>query len=160
MPVALELAAKSEPWVAHDTRLMVAALAGIALIVILITAAKMHPFLALVLGSALVGIASGVGLGDVITNFEKGVGDTLKEVGLLIALGAMLGKLLAESGGADRIVDTLVTRSGKRMVPWAMALVAHSASWSPFPPSRSADRSSRCSPRAGSPSERRPAAAG
>ena len=124
MPVALELAAKSEPWVAHDTRLMVAALAGIALIVILITAAKMHPFLALVLGSALVGIASGVGLGDVITNFEKGVGDTLKEVGLLIALGAMLGKLLAESGGADRIVDTLVSRSGKRMVPWAMALVA------------------------------------
>jgi gluconate:H+ symporter, GntP family len=124
MPVALELAAKSDPWVAHDTRLMVAALAGIALIVVLITAAKMHPFLALVLGSALVGIASGVGVGDVITNFEKGVGDTLKEVGLLIALGAMLGKLLAESGGADRIVDTLVTRSGKRMVPWAMALVA------------------------------------
>jgi len=124
MPVALELAAKSEPWVAHDTRLMGAAVAGIALIVILITAAKMHPFLALVLGSALVGIASGVGVGDVITNFEKGVGDTLKEVGLLIALGAMLGKLLAESGGADRIVDTLVSRSGKRMVPWAMALVA------------------------------------
>ena len=46
------------------------------------------------------------------------------EVGLLIALGAMLGKLLAESGGADKVVDTLVSRAGPRMVPWAMALVA------------------------------------
>ena len=46
------------------------------------------------------------------------------EVGLLIALGAMLGKLLAESGGADKIVDTLVDRSGPRLIPWAMALVA------------------------------------
>ena len=46
------------------------------------------------------------------------------EVGLLIALGAMLGKLLAESGGADKIVDTLVTRSGPRLIPWTIALVA------------------------------------
>ena len=115
-------AAKTGPWVAHDTRLMVATIAGIALIVVLITAAKLHPFLALVLGSALVGIASGVGVGNVVTNFEQGVGDTLEEVGLLIALGAMLGKLLAESGGADRIVDTLVNRSGPRLVPWTMAL--------------------------------------
>jgi GntP family gluconate:H+ symporter len=60
----------------------------------------------------------------VILNFESGVGATLEEVGLLIALGAMLGKLLAESGGADQIVDTLVSRSGPRMVPWSMALVA------------------------------------
>jgi GntP family gluconate:H+ symporter len=121
---ALAAADKPGPWVAHDTRLIVAALAGIALIVVLITAAKMHPFLALVLGSGLVGLASGVSVSGVVTNFEQGVGDTLKEVGLLIALGAMLGKLLAESGGADRIVDTLVHRSGPKLVPWAMALVA------------------------------------
>ena len=90
----------------------------------LIAAFKVHPFLALVAGSALTGFAAGVGGADVILNFETGVGATLKEVGLLIALGAMLGKLLAESGGADQIVDTLVSRSGPRMVPWAMALVA------------------------------------
>ena len=46
------------------------------------------------------------------------------EVGLLIALGAMLGKLLADSGGADRIVDTIVARAGRRMIPWAIALAA------------------------------------
>jgi GntP family gluconate:H+ symporter len=118
------LAAKDTSWHAHDTRLVVVAAIGIALIVLLIAAAKLHPFLALVLGSAFVGFAAGVGSQDVITNFEKGVGDTLKEVGLLIALGAMLGKLLAESGGADRVVGTLVDRSNRRMLPWAMGLVA------------------------------------
>jgi GntP family gluconate:H+ symporter len=118
------LAAKDTAWHAHDTRLLVMALAGIVLIVVLISVAKLHPFLALVLGSALVGFGSGVASQDVITNFEDGVGNTLKEVGLLIALGAMLGKLLAESGGADQVVDTLVARAGKRMVPWAIGLVA------------------------------------
>jgi gluconate:H+ symporter, GntP family len=118
------LAAKDTTWHVHDTRLLLMALAGIVLIVVLISVFKVHPFLALVLGSALVGFGSGVASQDVITNFEDGVGNTLKEVGLLIALGAMLGKLLAESGGADQVVDTLVARAGKRMVPWAIGLVA------------------------------------
>lgn len=118
------LAASSTAWNSHDTRLIVAALLGIALIIVLIAKFSVHPFLALVGGSALTAFAAGVGTADVILNFETGVGATLQEVGLLIALGAMLGKLLAESGGADRVVDTLVARSGRRMVPWAMALVA------------------------------------
>jgi GntP family gluconate:H+ symporter len=111
-------------WDSHDTRLIIVAVLGIALIVALIAAAKMHPFLALTLGSGFVGIFAGVGLSKVVTNYEQGVGDTLKEVGLLIALGAMLGKLLAESGGADKIVDTLVSKAPTAAVPWAMALVA------------------------------------
>jgi GntP family gluconate:H+ symporter len=118
------LAAASTNWNTHDTRLIVAALLGIALIVVLIAVFSVHPFLALIAGSALTGFAAGVGASDVIANFEQGVGDTLKEVGLLIALGAMLGKLLAESGGADQVVDTLVGRSGPRLLPWSMALVA------------------------------------
>jgi GntP family gluconate:H+ symporter len=121
---AAALAAKDTSWHGHDTRLVLVALAGIALIVVLIAAFNMHPFLALILGSAVVGFGSGVGSGTVITNFEDGVGSTLKEVGLLIALGAMLGKLLAESGGADQVVDTLIARSGRRMVPWSIGLVA------------------------------------
>jgi GntP family gluconate:H+ symporter len=118
------LAAKDTAWHVHDTRLLLMALAGIALIVVLIAVFDVHPFLALILGSALVGFGSGVPSADVIGNFESGVGATLQEVGLLIALGAMLGKLLAESGGADQVVDTLVSRAGKRMVPWAIGLVA------------------------------------
>ncbi|WP_028936013.1 gluconate:H+ symporter [Pseudonocardia spinosispora] len=112
------------PWGAHDTRLIAVAVIGIALIVLLIVAVKMHPFLALVLGSAFVGLASGVGLPKVISNFESGVGSTLQEVGLLIALGAMLGKLLADSGGANRVIDKLVGSSSAGALPWTMALVA------------------------------------
>jgi gluconate:H+ symporter, GntP family len=121
---SLVLEAASSTWNTHDTRLILVALGGIALIVVLIAALDVHPFLALVLGSAFVGIASGVAVQKVITNFETGVGATLMEVGLLIALGAMLGKLLAESGGADRVVDTLVGRAGPKLLPWAMGLVA------------------------------------
>ncbi|MFZ1996301.1 MAG: gluconate:H+ symporter [Solirubrobacteraceae bacterium] len=117
-------AAITKPWAAHDTRLIVVTVIGIAIIVLLIVVLKMHPFLALVLGSAFVGLAAPVSLPMVVSNFEDGVGATLKEVGLLIALGAMLGKLLADSGGADRVIDTLLARASKAMVPWAMALVA------------------------------------
>jgi GntP family gluconate:H+ symporter len=117
-------AAASKNWDAHDTRLIAATVIGIAIIVALIVVVKMHPFLSLILGSVFVGFAAGVGSGKVITNFEQGVGDTLKEVGLLIALGAMLGKLLADSGGADQVIDKLLSKAKGNAVPWAMALVA------------------------------------
>ena len=125
MNAALALAAAvTKPWAGHDTRLIVVTVIGIAIIVALIVVLKMHPFLSLILGSAFVGLAAPVPLPMIVTNFEDGVGSTLKEVGLLIALGAMLGKLLADSGGADRVIDTLLSKASKAMVPWAMALVA------------------------------------
>ena len=117
-------AATTKPWAAHDTRLTLVTLGGIAIIVLLIVLAKVHPFLALIAGSAFVGLAGGVPLPKIITNFEMGVGSTLQEVGLLIALGAMLGKLLADSGGADQVIDKLLTRTSPAVLPWAMALVA------------------------------------
>jgi GntP family gluconate:H+ symporter len=124
MTSAATVLAASSDWSSHDTRLVLVALLGIAVIIVLITVIKLHPFLALIAGSFVVGIGADVGLVNVWKNFETGVGGTLQEVGLLIALGAMLGRLLADSGGADRIVDTLVSRSSARMVPWAIALVA------------------------------------
>ncbi|MBW4095448.1 MAG: gluconate transporter [Acidobacteria bacterium] len=121
---SLLLPAAAKPWDGHDTQLVVVAAVGIALIVLLIVKFKLHPFLSLILGSAFVGLASGVDLSKVISNFEVGVGATLQEVGLLIALGAMLGKLLADSGGANRVVDTLLSKVSNKVLPWAMALVA------------------------------------
>jgi GntP family gluconate:H+ symporter len=56
-----------------------------------------------------------------VDSFTKGVGSTVGSVGLLIALGAMIGALLADSGGADRIVQTIVERVSRGMLPWAMA---------------------------------------
>jgi GntP family gluconate:H+ symporter len=116
--------AAASPWSSADSRLMVVTVLGIALIVLLIVLVKLHPFLALILGSAFVGVAAEVPLPKVISNFESGVGSTLQEVGLLIALGAMLGKLLADSGGADRVIDKLVRGAPAGVLPWAMTLVA------------------------------------
>ncbi|KUH81038.1 MULTISPECIES: gluconate:H+ symporter [unclassified Mycobacterium] len=109
--------------VASGWQLIAAALAGIALIVVLITVAKIHPFLALIFGALAVGVVSGVNIGDVLDSFGDGFGTTAAGVGILIALGAMFAKLLADSGGADEIVDTIVGRASPRALPWAMALV-------------------------------------
>src|SRR5690349_14522345 len=109
--------------VAPGWQLVLAALAGIALIVVLITVAKLHPFLALIFGAITVGIVAGQNPGDVLDSFGKGFGDTAASVGILIALGAMFAKLLADSGGADEIVDTIIGRASPRALPWAMALV-------------------------------------
>jgi gluconate:H+ symporter, GntP family len=104
-------------------RLIPAALIGIALIVLLITYYKLHPFLSLTIGSLVVGVIAGLSMADTIDAFTSGFGSTAAGVGTLIALGAMFGKLLADSGGADQIVDTIIGRSGTRTLPWAMALV-------------------------------------
>ncbi|WP_122816456.1 GntP family permease [Nocardioides pantholopis] len=109
--------------VASGWQLVLAALAAITLLVVLITVAKLHPFLALVLGGLTVGIIAGQDLGEVLDTFTEGFGSTAAGVGLLIALGAMFAKLLADSGGADQIVETIVGRATGRGLPWAMATV-------------------------------------
>ncbi|MFC7645444.1 GntP family permease [Streptosporangium lutulentum] len=89
----------------------------------MITYYKLHPFLSLTLGSLVVGVVAGLSMADTIDAFTSGFGSTAAGVGTLIALGAMFGKLLADSGGADEIVDTIVGRSSPRSLPWAMAAV-------------------------------------
>lgn len=112
----------TEP-VASGWQLVLAFIAGIAVIVVLITLVKLHPFLSLMFGALTVGVVAGENLTTVLASFAKGFGDTAASVGILIALGAMFAKLLADSGGADEIVDTIVGHSSPRMLPWAMALV-------------------------------------
>lgn len=106
----------SEGW-----QLIIAALLAIGLIVLLITYFKLHPFLALIFGGLTVGIVAGQNVNDVIGSFSTGFGTTAAGVGALIAMGAMFAKLLADSGGADQIVDTIVGKSSKAGLPWAMA---------------------------------------
>ncbi|MFJ7204111.1 gluconate:H+ symporter [Streptomyces sp. NPDC098789] len=109
---------------AGNAQLGIAVLAGIALIVLLITRLKMHAFLALTIGSLTLGVLAGAPLDKTITSFTAGLGSTVAGVGVLIALGAILGKLLADSGGADEIVDTILARAKGRAMPWAMVLIA------------------------------------
>jgi GntP family gluconate:H+ symporter len=107
-----------------DAQLIIAALLGIAAVVVLITVLKVHPFVSLILGSAVLGVVAGVSAADIITSFTTGLGATTGSVGLLIALGAMIGGLLTHSGGADGIVNRVVERVSTGRLPWAMAGVA------------------------------------
>lgn len=118
-----QAAAAAEP-TASTPQLVLAAVAGIAVIIVLIVWLKVHPFLALVLGSGVLAVTAGIGLTDTFTSFSAGLGSTVAGVGVLIALGAIIGKLLIDSGGADRIVDTILDRTPAKRLPWAMALIA------------------------------------
>ena len=109
---------------AGSGQLILAAVLGIATVVVLIVWAKFHPFLALMLGTAVLGAVAAVAPLDVVDSFTAGLGTTFGTVGLLIALGAMLGKLLADSQGANAIVDRIVSNVGPKRLPWAMALIA------------------------------------
>ena len=116
MPAILETAASTG-------QLIVAAIIGFATIVTLITAFKLHPFLSLTIGSFIVGAIAKMSLSEMLAAYSNGVGSTVASVGALIALGAIIGKLLADSGGADEIVDTLVRKAPPAALPWAMALI-------------------------------------
>ncbi|WP_116451178.1 SLC13 family permease [Blastococcus litoris] len=118
------LAAEETIATGSDGQLVIAAVLGIAVVVALITWLKVHPFLALILGSLLLGVVGGLAFTDTIASFQAGVGSTVGNVGVLIALGAMIGGMLAESGGADRIVNAFVDRVSARRLPWTMAGVA------------------------------------
>ncbi|MFI8938230.1 gluconate:H+ symporter [Streptomyces syringium] len=109
---------------AGHAQLGIAVLIGIAVIVLLITRFKLHAFLALTIGSLVLGAVAGAPLDKVIAGFTTGLGATVAGVGVLIALGAILGKLLADSGGADQIVDTILAKAGPRSMPWAIVLIA------------------------------------
>ncbi|MBB5934821.1 GntT/GntP/DsdX family permease [Streptomyces zagrosensis] len=109
---------------AGHAQLGIAVLVGIAVIVLLITKFKLHAFLSLTIGSLALGAAAAAPLDKAIASFTAGLGSTVGGVGVLIALGAILGKLLADSGGADQIVDTILAKANQRTMPWAMALIA------------------------------------
>lgn len=120
---ALPTAPPEVPY-ASNTQLIIACLAGILAVVLLITVLKLHPFLSLMLGSAVLGAVATMPPESIVTSFVNGFGKTTGSVGALIALGAMIGKMLEDSGGAQKIVSTLVGRVGPIGLPWMMALIA------------------------------------
>ena len=118
------LAAEAATPSAGSGQLILAAVLGIAVVIVLIAWAKWHPFLALLLGSAVLGLVAALGPSKTVTSFTTGLGATVGSVGLLIALGSMIGALLAESGGADGIVARVMHGVSGSALPWAMAGVA------------------------------------
>lgn len=104
--------------------LILAAVLGIALIVVLIAVVKLHPFLSLLIGAAATAMIAGVPYNESLNSFTTGVGGTVSSVGLLIALGGIIGILLTRSGGADVIVDTILKSAPQNKLAWAMAFSA------------------------------------
>lgn len=105
-------------------QLIIAAIVGIAAIVVCIAALKVHPFLSLLVGSFIMAVCAGIPYDEAIDSFTAGAGSTFSGVGLLIAFGAIIGTIMFSSGGADVIVDTIMDKTPLQRLPWAMALIA------------------------------------
>ena len=99
-------------------------LAGVAIasLVVLISRVKLHPFVSLLAVSLALGAACGLSLLGTVKSFETGVGAVLGHTAIVIVLGAMLGKMLAESGGAECVAETMVGWFSEKRLPFAMLL--------------------------------------
>lgn len=97
---------------------------AILLLLLLITKFKVNPFVSLMLVSFFVGLAAGMPLDKIVGSIQAGLGNTLGFIAIVLGLGTMLGKLMEESGGAERIARTLINAFGEKNVHWAMMFVA------------------------------------
>lgn len=102
--------------------LIIIAVASIFVLLFLVMRTKLHAFVALLLVSLLLGIAAGMPLGDVIQSIQNGMGGTLGFVAVVVGLGAMFGKMLEVSGGAERLAATLIGKFGEDKAPWALGV--------------------------------------
>jgi gluconate:H+ symporter, GntP family len=108
----------------HGSLLLVYAVIAIAALILLITRYKVYPFLVLIIVSLLLGLVAGMPMGTIVKSFETGNGNTLGHIAIVVGLGTMLGKMMAESGGAERIATTLIDKFGEKHIHWAMMVVA------------------------------------
>lgn len=99
-------------------------LASVGGLIFLIARLKLNPFIALVLTSLALGAAAGLPLDRLLATYEAGVGGALGHIALVVGLGTMMGKLMAESGGAERIAQTMIGWFGPARVHWAMMTAA------------------------------------
>jgi len=100
--------------------LLACAAATVLLLLVLIAKARLHPALALVVSALTLGVASGMPLNQVPLSFTAGVGNLMGHIAIILALGAVLGQLLAASGGATALGRALVENCGPKGLPWAL----------------------------------------
>jgi len=94
----------------------------VAILILLITWAKLNAFLAFLLVSILAGILLGLAPDKIIASVQHGIGDTLGSLVIIISLGAMLGKIVAESGAAQKIAFVLMNTFGYKYLQWALMI--------------------------------------
>ncbi|MFE9441205.1 SLC13 family permease [Streptomyces sp. NPDC006602] len=105
----------------HTTLLLIAA-AGVVTLLLLILRAKVQPFVALVVVSIGVALAAGVPAADLVKTIEDGMGSTLGHIATIIALGAMIGRIIELSGGAAAFAHSLIDRFGSKRTPLALTV--------------------------------------
>ena len=109
---------------AHNSLLLWYALFAVVALVVLIAKFRLHPFVVLIAVSLGMGVAAGMPLATIVKAFQDGVGTSLGFIAIVVGLGTMLGKMMAESGGAARIAKTLIGAFGEKRVHWAIMCVA------------------------------------
>jgi len=110
--------------VTPDARLLLYAAFAVVALILLIARARLHPFIALIVVSLAMGVAAGMPFPAAVKAFQDGVGNVLGFIAIVVGLGTMLGKIMAESGAASRIATTLIALFGERRVHWAIMFVA------------------------------------
>lgn len=110
--------------IAADGRIALAALLGIGLSILLIVRGRLHPFVALLCGAFVIGPVGGLSLPDTAKAVQKGAGDVLGGIGLVVALGLALGTMLQLSNGAAGLARVMIGRADARRAPWMSLAVA------------------------------------
>jgi gluconate:H+ symporter, GntP family len=108
----------------HGLFLLLAATSAVIGLILLIAVGKLNPFLSLMVVSLALAAATGMPLENIVTSFETGTGGTLGHIAIVVGLGTMLGKMMAESGASERIAETIIHLFGERRVPWSMMCAA------------------------------------
>lgn len=108
----------------QGSMLLVCALIAIVLLIVMIARYKIYPFLVLIIVSLGLGLVVGIPMDKIVKSFETGNGNTLDHIAIVVELGTILGKMMAESGGAERIAVALIGWFGEKNIHWAMMFVA------------------------------------
>jgi gluconate:H+ symporter, GntP family len=107
----------------HSIFLLISALIAVISLIVLIAVFKLNPFITLFVTSLALAVVTGMPLQAIVHSFEAGVGGTLGHIAIVVALGTMLGKMMAESGGAAQIAHTLIDLFGEKNIHWAMVVI-------------------------------------
>lgn len=100
-------------------------IAFLLILILAISKWKVHPFIALLLVGIALGLSMGMGGPKTVEVLLTGFSETLKWIAVIIILGAFIGEVLQETGGALRISNAIVKRLGERKLPWAMGLTGY-----------------------------------
>ena len=104
------------------TRLVIAAIIGLALLLVLIIKFKVHAMLSILIGAIAIGLIAGMPFEEIVTAVDDGIGNTLKGIALLVGLGSMFGAILEASGGAQTLAVTMVKKFGDEKAAWALGI--------------------------------------